>query len=289
VNAFPPGALALIIFAAFLHVVPHVAIKGARDRTAFVFWMLLVNAVVYAPLLLLTGALTPMAWLLIITSGIAEVVYLLAISRAYATGDLSVAYPLARGTAPIFLLLLAVGFLHERVTTGGVAGLLLIAAGIYLLNVTRLAEWTTPLRSLRLPASRWAVFAGLCTAAYTSIDKVGVTLVHPLAYLEWVMIIALLAYLPLMTRGGWVAAREELRSAPIGVILAGVTMPLAYALVLWAMHLGARASYTGAVREVSVVVAAAVGILVFGERASIARLLGTITVLAGIIAIVWRG
>jgi drug/metabolite transporter (DMT)-like permease len=281
---FPPGALALIILAAFVHVVPHVAIKGARERTPFIWWMLLVNGIAYAPCLALARVPSPFALLLIVGSGLAEVAYLLTISRAYATGALSVAYPLARGTAPLFLLIFALTVLHERVTAAGVAGLLLIAAGIYLMNLT-----TSALPSLREPATRWAILAGLCTAAYTTIDKVGVHLLHPFAYLELVMLIALLGYTPLALRHGWAGVRGELAHAPLRVIVAGLTMPLAYALVLWAMRMGAPASYTGAVREVSVVVAAAVGIVAFGERATWPRVLGTLAVLAGILAIVWRG
>lgn len=293
-SSFPPGALALIVVAAFVHVVPHVAIKGARERTPFVWWMLLVNGVAYAPLLAFAHGAPPLhAVGLIVASGVAEVAFLLALSRAYATGALSVAYPLSRGTAPLFLLLFALVFLHERVTSGGVIGLSLIAAGIYLLNLRTApgpnAATTSLASSFHTPAAAWAIAAGFCTAAYTAIDKVGVTLMHPFAYLEAVMLVALIAYTPLAVRCGWASLRSEVAHSPLRVVIAGLTMPLAYALVLWAMHLGARASYTGAVREVSVVVAAAVGVIAFRESLSIPRMAGTLAVLAGILAIVWRG
>ncbi len=292
-SSFPPGALALIVIAAFVHVVPHVAIKGARERTPFVWWMLLVNGVAYAPLLAFArSAPSPSTAGLIVASGLAEVAFLLALSRAYATGALSVAYPLSRGTAPLFLLLFAIVFLHERVSPTGVTGLLLIAAGIYLLNL-RTAPGpnaaATLVPSFHTPAAAWAITAGFCTAAYTAIDKAGVARMHPFAYLEAVMLVALIAYTPLAWRCGWASLRSEVVHSPVRVLIAGLTMPLAYALVLWAMHLGARASYTGAVREVSVVVAAAVGVLAFREHLSLTRIAGTLAVLAGILAIVWRG
>lgn len=283
--SFPPGALALIVLAAFVHVIPHVAIKGARERTPFVWWMLLVNGIAYAPLLwFLRAPLSGRAVALTVASGLAEIAFLIAISRAYAKGALSVAYPLSRGTAPLFLLLFAIAFLHERPTAAGVLGLLMIACGVYFLNVT-----TTFVPSLGAPGAGWAIAAGFCTATYTAIDKVGVTLVHPFAYLELVMLVAFVAYAPVALRIGWPALRDEFTHAPVRVIVAGVTMPLAYALVLWAMHLGALASYTGAVREMSVVVATGVGMIAFGERASVPRIIGTLAVLAGILAIVWRG
>ncbi len=154
-SAFPPGALALIVLAAFVHVVPHVAIKGAREGPHFIWWMLFVNGIAYAPLLWFAhGPLSLRAVAFIVASGLAEIAFLVALSRAYATGALSVVYPLSRGTAPLFLLLFAIAFLHERPTIAGMTGLLLIACGVYLLNVT--TTFTPSSRTLNAPGAAWA-------------------------------------------------------------------------------------------------------------------------------------
>jgi drug/metabolite transporter (DMT)-like permease len=287
----PPLALTLILAAALVHVVPHAAIKGARDRDAFVWWMLAVNAVVYSFLLFVRELpSTANLWMLIGASAAIETLYLFAISRAYASGALSVVYPLARGSAPLFLLGFSLLVLHERLTVAGACGVVAIAAGVYLINLPSFAEWRAPLLALRLPSPRWALSAGFMTAVYTSIDKLAIRFVDPLLYIYLVLAATLLFYTPLALRTtGWSAMRETFATAPMRVVIAGIGMPLAYGLVLLAMRMGVPASYAGSVREVSVIVAAIVGIAAFGERVTLPRLAGACVIAGGIVAVAWRG
>jgi uncharacterized membrane protein len=287
----PPLALTLILVAALVHVVPHAAIKGARHRDAFVWWMLVVNGAVYSFLLFARPLpARPALWLLIATSAAIEAAYLFAISRAYATGALSVAYPLARGSAPLFLLVLSLLLLRERLTVAGVCGVVAIAAGVYLINLPRFADWRAPLRALASPSPRWALSAGLMTAVYTSIDKVAIRGVDPLLYIYLVLVGTLVGYTPLALRtNGWRAMRQTLAATPLRVAIAGVAMPLAYALVLLAMRMGVPASYAGSVREVSVVVAAVAGVVAFDEAVTPPRIAGTGAIAAGVIVIALQG
>lgn len=279
-------ALTLLLIAAFVHIIPHAAIKGAGDRTAFVWWMLLVNGVVYAPVAILAHPFPPKAWEYIILSGLTETLYLLAISRAYHGGELSMAYPLARGSAPLFLLISSALLLHEPISRSGAAGILLIAAGVYLINLTSLGDWLEPLRALRHPSPRWAVVAGMFTATYTTIDKLGVQLAPPLIYIYLALVTTFVAYTPLtLIACGWPSMRATLRASPWRVVIAGAAMPLAYALVLVAMRLGTFASYAGSVREVSVIVAAFAGVIFFGEKLSVARVAGAVVIVSGVVLI----
>src|SRR5215216_415094 len=109
--------LALILGSAVIHVVAHVALKTARDRAAFVWWMLLWGGVLFAPVLvLLAEPIAPAAWALMGVSAVFEALYFILIARAYKHADLSIVYPLARGTAPLFLLLWSTLFLGEHPT-----------------------------------------------------------------------------------------------------------------------------------------------------------------------------
>jgi drug/metabolite transporter (DMT)-like permease len=287
----PPLALTLILVAALVHVVPHAAIKGSRNRDAFVWWMLVVNALVYSFLLVVRELPSSVTlWLLIGGSAVLETLYLFAISRAYASGALSVVYPLARGSAPLFLLGFSLLVLRERLTVAGACGVVAIAAGVYLINLPSFAEWRTPLRALALPSPRWALSAGFMTAVYTSVDKVAIRFVDPLLYIYLVLAATLLFYTPLALRTtGWRVMRETLAAAPMRVAVAGTGMPLAYGLVLLAMRMGVPASYAGSVREVSVIVAAVVGVAAFGEQVTWPRLAGACTIAGGIVAVAWRG
>ena len=271
-----PLGLALIVIAAFVHVIPHATIKSVGDRDVFVWWMLLANAVIYSPLLFIQVPRTRVAWGIILASGVIETVYLLAISRAYALGNLSVVYPVARGSAPLFLLVASIAILAERPTAFGIAGILMISIGVYAVLGGGLPSGA---------ALGWSLLSGLMTATYTTVDKIGIQFVQPLVYIYLVLVVTAVIYTPIVLR-----RRTRAPAAPMWrVLLAAVTMPLAYALVLTAMRLGMPASYAGSLREMSVIVAAAIGIGFFGEPITPGRMAGACSIAAGIALIALRG
>src|SRR5215208_2191870 len=98
--------LLLILGSACLHVVLHVSLKKAKDRTSFVWWMWFWASLLFLPVPIMYWQPIPAkTWALLLVSALFEALYYNAITKAYKSGDLSVVYPLARGTAPLFLLL----------------------------------------------------------------------------------------------------------------------------------------------------------------------------------------
>ncbi len=276
--------LTLLLISACIHLVTHVAIKASRNRDAFVWWMLLWDAVLFAPVLIVLWEPFPAdGWKYILISSVFEATYFFAIGKAYRGGDLSVVYPLARGSAVVFLLIWSTAVLNESVTRGGVSGVLVIAAGLYLINLPRLGAWREPLRALRTPGPRWALFAGLSTSLYTAIDKVGIGLVTPFVYTYLALLVTLLWLTPIsFALVKWSELRRELRFSSWRAVLAGFTTMAAYALVLVSMSIGTPATYAGAVREFSVVLGAAYGVLVLKEQGGRLRILGSVLVALGI-------
>jgi drug/metabolite transporter (DMT)-like permease len=279
-----PANLALILVSAVVHVVAHVALKRARDRTSFIWWMLVWGLLLFAPVLLLTRPIIPpLVWAILAASAIFEVLYFVSLARAYRLGDLSLVYPLARGTAPLFLLLWTTLFLADHITLAGAGGIALIAAGLYVINLPRLGAWLAPLRSLARPAPRAALFAGVCISLYTFVDRAGVQHLDPLVYTYLVILLTLLLFTPLALRQvGWHGLRHELASSRLGSVLAGFTTQAAYAIVLYTIRAGTPASYAGAVREVSVVLSAVIGVVFLHEAGSRVRVLGAVCVVAGV-------
>ena len=282
-----PFTTLLILVSAGFHVVTHVALKMSRDRSAFVWWMLLWAGILYLPIPLLGWAsIPPIGWGLMAFSAVFEAGYFAAIALAYRGADLSVVYPLARGTAPVLLLLWSLVFLNESLTAGGVLGILMITAGLYAVNLPRLGAWREPLRALRRAGPRWALAAGACTSAYTAIDKVGITHVPPLLYTYLALWMSLVLLTPWTVRlVGRKGLREELRSSRGGTALAGFTTLAAYGLVLLAMSRGVPAAYAGALREISVVFGAAYGVFVLKEQGGPMRILGAGFVALGAVMI----
>jgi drug/metabolite transporter (DMT)-like permease len=282
-----PFTTLLILLSAGLHVVTHVALKQSRDRSAFVWWMLVWAGVLFLPIPLLGWtSIPPAGWGLMAFSAVFEAGYFAAIALAYRGADLSVVYPLARGTAPVLLLLWSLAVLNESLTAGGVLGILIITVGLYAVNLPRLGAWREPLRALRQAGPRWALAAGACTSAYTAIDKVGISYVPPLLYTYlalWMSVVLLTPWtLWAVGRSG---LRAELRSSRGGTVLAGFTTLAAYGLVLLAMSRGVPAAYAGALREISVVFGAAYGVFVLKEQGGPMRILGAGFVALGAVMI----
>jgi drug/metabolite transporter (DMT)-like permease len=284
------NTLALLILAALLHCGAHVALKRATDKLAFTWWQLLAIIVVYSPVLLTSRwDWPPTVWLIIVGSAVAEAAYFYTTSRAYTLGDLSVTYPLARGSAPLFITLWAVLFLRERPSALGYTGIIVIALGLFLVNLPSLADIARPLRGLAQPAPRWALTAGLCIGVYSTLDKVGVKFISPLLYIYIVLVVTWLV----MTPGWWLARRTNLltsewRANKWSAALAGVAVVGAYTLVLMAMQ-RSPVSYVGSVREMSVVLTAWVGSAFLGEGKTGLRVTASALVVVGILLIAIGG
>jgi drug/metabolite transporter (DMT)-like permease len=284
-------SLLLILGSACLHVVQHVALKRARDRTAFVWWIWLWASVLFSPILFLCWERVPAsAWAIMAVSALFEALYYCAIARAYKTGDLSLVYPLARGTAPLLVFVWTSLLLQERPSAGGLAGIGLIALGLGVINLRRLGAWRDCWRSLGQAAPRWALVAGLCISFYTTLDKVAVGLTDALLYTYLAMTMTLLWLTPATLRQvGWEGLRAEWRSSRVSSALAGLSAMAAYAIVLFVMGRGEPASYVGAVREISVVFGAVVGVAFLREPGTLPRVLGAGLITGGVAAIASLG
>jgi len=203
-------------------------------------------------------------------SGLLHVVYYASLQRAYASGDLSVVYPLARGAGPLLSVAAAILFLGERPGTLGLAGGLLIVAGVL---------------SLVAGGSRAGTGAALTTgaaiAAYTVWDAhaVGPLNQPPIVYFWGAELIRVLLLSPLVRDPG--TAWRENRRAIVGV---GTLSPLAYVLVLFALT-RAPVSLVAPVRESSVVIGALLGARVLGEGHLGRRIAAACAIAVGIAAL----
>jgi drug/metabolite transporter (DMT)-like permease len=284
-------ALLLVLLSACLHVVMHVALKQARDRVSFIWWTWLWASLIFLPVpIFLWQSGSARTWAILTGSAIFESLYYLAITKAYKSGDLSVVYPLARGTAPLFILFWSALLLQERPTPGGLAGVILIVAGLCVINLPRWGAWRELRQSLGQAGPRWALLAGLFISCYTTTDKVGVRLLAPLLYTYLAMTITLIWLTPGTLRAvGWRGLAAEWRSSRYNSAIAGFTSMAAYGIVLYVMGTGAPASYVGATREISVVLGAAVGVVFLKEQGTVPRIFGSCLIAAGVGAIAILG
>jgi len=261
---------------------------------AFVWWMWLWAGIVFLPIpLVLWQSGSALAWVVFGVSGVSavfEALYYTSITRAYKTGDLSIVYPLARGTAPLLILVWGSALLRERPSIGGIAGVGLIIAGLCILNLPRFGAWREMRSKLNQGATRWALLAGVCISLYTATDKAGVQLLSPLLYTYLTMMLTLVWLTPATLQSiGWRGLMAEWKVSRFASLIAGVTAMSAYMIVLYVMYSGAPASYVGATREVSVVLVTGVGVLFLKEQGTVMRVCGSTLIAAGVAAIVVLG
>ncbi len=186
---------------------------------------------------------------------------------AYQRGDLSLVYPLARGSGPLFVPILAVILLREEISLLGVIGILLIIGGIYCVHLRSFSRsaFLEPFRALRGGASLWALFTGLAIAFYSLVDKVGVGLVYPPVYIYLMLLITWLMITPwiLIRERHWLMSEWQRRKGSIVVV--GFLSGFTYLMILFALRIS-KVSYVAAVREVSIVLSSYYGVVLLGEK-----------------------
>lgn len=282
-------ALAIVLASAFLHAGWNYLLKKSDRKIVFIWWFLLLFAIIYFPMLLyfLPGtSIPPAGWSCIVASGLIHGAYFWFMGGAYQRGDLSLVYPLARGSGPLLVPMLAVALLGEEIAPLGGIGILFIIGGVYCVHLRSFTNtaFLEPFRALRGGASLWALFTGLAIAFYSLVDKVGVGLVDPPVYIYIMMLITWLTITP------WVLIRErhglkaEWRRRKGAIVVVGFLCGFTYLMVLFALTMS-KVSYVAAVREVSIVLSAYFGIVSLREKHGRQKLLGAVLITLGVIAI----
>ena len=311
----PPGVFVLVLVVAVLHVAWNTLLKTSGDTLRTAERAMIVGVAVFAPFVLIgwlavgRPGLEPQTVALAILSGFLEAAYFVCLAEAYRRGDLSVVYPIARGTAPVLSVALGITILGERLAPTGVIGVAALLAGILLVQ----RPWRVVgairahlARSRQGPggaadetggaivgAAEFAMLTGVTIAAYSAVDSVGARQAPVWLYAAVafpVCAVVLVAWVRLVARRpGRVVSREgaqdAVRAAPwLRAGAAGTISIGAYGLILVAYTL-APLTAIAPLRESSVVIASAWGAIRMGEavdaRDRARRLTGAGLVLLG--------
>jgi drug/metabolite transporter (DMT)-like permease len=220
------------------------------------------------------------AWPYMALSAVIHFGYYLTLAQAYRTGDLSFAYPLMRGSAPLIVALLGIAFLGELPTAPMALGIVLISLGI-----VSIAFIGSRLRVHSKSAAYWAFANAGIIALYTLVDASGARASgNAAAYVSWLIFLEGLPFLFwVIARRGKPAVRYLRASASRGLV-GGACSLAAYGIVLWAMT-RAPVAAVAALRETSVLFAALMGSLWLKEGFGLPRLAGAASVVLGIAAL----
>ena len=282
-------ALIIVVVAAFFHASWNFLAKKSKNKMAFIWWFLLIAAIGYLPMFLYfwprhTVGLS--GWACIVATGILHALYFWFMGGAYERGDLSLVYPLSRGSGPLLVPILAIFFLQEQLSFAGIVGISLVILGIYCIHLKSfsLGAFIEPFRALRGTASVWALCTGGTIAGYSLVDKVGVGLVYPPVYIYLMFVISLLLLSPYVLAKQRAALKLEWLVNKGPVLIDGVLVLFTYLMILFAFRLS-KVSYVVAAREVSIVFSAFLGIIWLKEKHASQKIAGAALIALGVVFI----
>lgn len=271
--------VALMLLSALLHASWNGLVKAETTDRLVTFMVVMVSGGVFA-LFFLPFVAVPAAAALpfLAASALIHYVYYYTLLNAYAHGDLSHVYPIARGSAPALVAVISAIVAGEFLSLREVAGVGLVSLGIGSLAMGRSASGGDPLK-----ATIFALITGALIAAYSVVDGLGARAAgHPLSYIVWLNLLeapGVLLYV--LAQRGWrilPALRKVAGRAAIG----GTIATFGYGIAIWALSLGAMA-HVAALRETSVLFATLIGTRLLGESFGVRRLAAALVVVAGLL------
>ena len=279
----PVAAILLLLISASLHALWNLLLKKSQEKYIAMGWQVIISGVFALFLLLFTGFPPRSMWIFALISMTLEAVYFILLSNAYSDHDFSLVYPIARGSAPAFLMLWSILFLHETPTPGGMLGVGFIVTGMVIIGATSLIQNRGS--RLHLKGVLVALSVALIISMYTLIDGTAVKNGPPLPYaLTMFMLVPFITTTYNVRRFGWKQFTAAWKGPRVPLILAAALGVVAYLLALIA-YTFAPLSYSGAIREVSVVIGAFLGWRFLDEQMGGTRVVGAAVIFAGILVI----
>lgn len=284
--ALPLSVSLAVLAAAVTHAIWNAIAHGIKDQV-LAFGLIGAGCIVVAaPLVVFAPFPLAACWPYLLGSVLIHVLYTLLLMRAYKYGEFGQVYPLARGTSPLVVTVLAAVFAAERPSAPALAGVFVVSGGLAMLVMagrrgSRSGSVTggRPGRAALIAA----VATGLTISAYTTVDGLGVRQSgSSVAYIGWLMLLQSLCVPAWALIRRREVVRAQSRRVLLTGVLAGALSVLAYGLVLWAQTRGALAPIA-ALRETSVVFGAVIGTMVFREPFGRWRIAATVLVVIGVL------
>lgn len=282
-------ALAIVITSAFTHASWNYLAKRVNGGTSFTVLISALAALFYAPVMLyvVVTQRPTLGWAelgLLCGSIVFQYLYFNALNRAYSVGDMSLVYPIARGSGPMFSLIVAITVLGERPSWLAIGGAMLIGCGVLILTRAA-ARGSSSHANANRKAIGYALMVGLSIMSYTIWDKVSVSrYAIPPILVNWSVHFGLIwLFLPYTVRN-WPTIKATWRQFKREAVVVALLYPLAYLLVLTAMVF-TPVSYIAPAREISILVGSLMGMRLLGEGFTRMRMVGALVMTCGVLAL----
>jgi len=281
------AAFILVLGSASMHAVWNLLLKTSDSKVTFFWSFQAVQFVVFLVPGIVGAVVTGLAWqgvLFGVVSAVIHGCYGLGLSRSYEIGDLSSAYPAARGMGVALIPVIGVSILDESVSRLAATGIGFVIAGIFVVqtDLHTMRGLIEPFRQLVRPSARIALLTGLFIATYSTWDAAALDHLNPFVLLMFTACgyLTMLAPMALANRGQ--RLRDEWRKNGVAIISAGLLSPAAYVMVLFALT-QSPVSYIGPAREVGIVLGAILGVFFLREGFGLSRIGGSVLVVAGVV------
>ena len=265
----------LLLIAALSHALCHSILKYNKNPLGILGITSIFEIIIFTPLVLTVPFPTPYIWILIITSALLHGFYRLLVIFSYNYGDLSFIYPIARGCSSLLLAIISLIYLTDKISLWGFIAIMIVCMGLFLISYSDRLKFNYSAFGL-------GVLTAIMITTYTLVDGIGVRhSSNPYSFLYWMLLLngtpALIASFFFKNNG--------LRIVNKNLILTGVAFgilaPLAYGLAVWCMQF-LPIAYVSSIREISIIFAALIGLILLKEKTASKRIIPSIFVVIGI-------
>jgi uncharacterized membrane protein len=271
-------AFLLVILAAALHALWNFAAKNASGNFSVIWVGLIIATAALIPFLFLLSPeqiFVSKAWPFVLATGIIHAVYFFALAKAYEHGDISVVYPISRGSGVAGTAIIAYLLLQEKISFIGASGILFICLGTVFLGLNNTHQ-------------KRGIFFSLLVAvmiiAYSIVDKLGVGVMHPLGYIFGLVLLTTIFLAPYVL----INKQQELLSAMKNMkkysLIIGLGSGGTYLIILFVFQM-APVGYVVAAREVAVALGALLGILFLKEQSTAQKIICITSIVIGMLLI----
>jgi drug/metabolite transporter (DMT)-like permease len=271
--------LGLILAAAVLHASWHGVVKGGGHQIVTLAGMGLISAAAAVAAVPFVSLPPGPVWLVIGAAATLHSAYKLCLASAYKSGDLVQAFPLARGTVPVFAMAVAFATLGQRPTKGEAFGVFLISAGVLSLTYDMFKTTFKPRLLLA------ALGAGMAVATYTVLDAYGTRLYGDwLSFTAWVIVVDALTFVAISRVVQGEAVWTDLIRMQKSILVSGFLGLGSFSVFLWALSRN-PVGPVSALRETSILFAMLIGAVIYREPLTPRRLAGGLLIISGVLII----
>ena len=265
----------LLLIAALSHALCHSILKYNKNPLGILGITSIFEIIIFTPLVLTVPFPTPYIWILIITSALLHGFYRLLVIFSYNYGDLSFIYPIARGSSSLLLAIISLIYLTDKISLWGFIAIIIVCMRLFFISYSDRLKFNYSAFGL-------GVLTAIMITTYTLVDGIGVRhSSNPYSFLYWMLLLngtpALIASFFFKNNG----LRIVNKNLVLTGVAFGILAPLAYGLAVWCMQF-LPIAYVSSIREISIIFAALIGLILLKEKTASKRIIPSIFVVIGI-------